>query len=170
MSALDPVQRTSPEGMKKIASIIKMEMQYPRWVRFTAKQVLEDITLKQTHSRMKDFGYSEKIIKNTKVQNIQIKDDGELEYEIFSKLMRGKYDVAKGREEGTKRHKITPNKKEALSWIAGGFVRAFSKGHWVKGITKSNIIEKTIEEFEPQVQERLDALTEQFKQERMGEL
>ncbi len=142
-------------------------MQYPRWVRSTAKKVLDDVILTKIHQRMKDFGYSEEIIKNTKL-SIKIADEGELEYEVVSKLMRNKYDVAKGREEGTKDHFIAPINAQALSWIVGGFIRAFSKGHWVKGITKSNIIEKTMDEFEPKAQARLDLLTDQFVSEKLS--
>lgn len=166
---MDPTRRTSPEGMRKINKIIKLQMQYPRWLRTTVKKILDEEILKKIHQRMKDFGYSEKIIKGTKIHKIVMNDDGSLDYEVESKLMREKYDVAKGREEGTIDHKIEPLKEGGtLSWIVGGFIRGFSKGHWVKGITKSNIIEKTMEEFEPKAQARLDVETDRFVSEKLG--
>ena len=79
MSALQG--RTSPEGMRRINKIIKLQMQYPRWLRSTVKKVLDEEILRPIHSRMKDFGYSQEIIKKTEIKGIKITDDGELEYE-----------------------------------------------------------------------------------------
>jgi len=54
-----------------------------------------------------------------------------------------------------------PVNKLALSWLAG-YIRLFSRGHWVRGITPSNVIEKTISAMEPKLQQILDERTDQY--------
>lgn len=47
--------------------------------------------------------------------------------------------------DGTKRHFIKPVNKLALSWVQNG-TRLFSRGHWVRGVKKSEWIKKNYEE------------------------
>ena len=148
--------------MKLVFRITQFEMQYPRFVQERGKKLVEEIILPVIKKRMADFNYSPKIINETTVGDIYVDTDGFMEINIDStyKAESG-FDVAEAREKGTIRHWIAPVIKKALSFIIES-IRVFSKGHWVKGITKSNIIEKTVEEFTPRVQTRLNEETDQF--------
>lgn len=151
------------DNMRTVFNLTRFEMQYPEFVRSIAPKIADEQILKPVHSRMKDFGYSEKIIQSTIIENLQINNLGELEFDVVSdyKSQLG-FDVSKAREKGTVRHFIKPINAKALSFIAGGFIRAFSKGHWVKGITASNVIEKTVAEMTPVAQQKLNEETDQF--------
>jgi hypothetical protein len=143
--------------------VLKTQTQYPNFLRSKIKELAEDILLKPLHQRMKDFGYSEKIINGTVIENLQINSNGLLAFDVTSEYdSEGGFDVAKAREEGTDDHFVKPNAAKALFWIVGGFIRAFSKGHWVKGITASNVLEKTVSEKTPELQARLNEETQQF--------
>lgn len=68
-------------------------------------------------------------------------------------------------EEGTKRHFIKPVTAKALSWIVGGFVKAFSKGHYVSGIQARHVFrdgsKKGYPEFKRKLQEKLEEYAEE---------
>ena len=92
------------------------------------------------------------IIQNEK--GVSIRDDG------------SKFDVAKAREYGTKDHWVEPiggvsgtssNLPKALHWVTSTGQDAFSKGHMVKGIKKSEIVKKTVKANQARVKERLRA-------------
>lgn len=143
--------------MKLVFNITRFEMLYPRFIEETAKQIIDEEILQPIKTEMKKFGYSEKIINETSIENLLVTDSGFLQFDVVSDYEADNgFDVAKAREEGTKDHFIKPVKAKALSWIVGGFIRAFSKGHWVKGFPKSNIIKKTLEMNFTVAQERLD--------------
>ena len=157
--SLEKEVSTPQDTMKLLASVMGFSMQYPRWVQIEAKKQIEKIIFPQIKSRMRDFNYSQKIIDTLVVGEIKISDEGLLEIDIDNEFKVENYDVAKGREEGTKDHFIKPIIAKVLSFIVNN-VRAFSKGHWVKGITKSNVIEKTVKEFTPHVQIALNQATD----------
>ena len=141
--------------MKLLFNVTKFEIQYPRFIEESARQIIDQEILQPIKIAMRSFGYSEKIIDGTFIDNLFVDDNGFIQFDVVSdyKSELG-FDVAKAREEGTKRHFIKAIAKTALSWVANN-VRLFSKGHWVKGFTKSNIIKKTIEAQFPIAQERI---------------
>jgi len=142
--------------MKLLFNVTRFEMQYFRFIEESAKQIVDEEILQPIKTEMKKFGYSEKIIDDTTIENLFVDDTGFLQFDVVSdyKLETG-FDVAKAREKGTKRHFIKPVVATVLSWIVGGFIRAFSKGHWVKGFTKSNIIRDVTKARFPIAQERI---------------
>jgi len=145
--------------MKLIFDITRFEMQYSRFIEDTARKIIDDEILKPIKNSMKSFGYSEKIIEGTTIENLIITDSGFLQFDVTSEYnAKNGFDVAKAREKGTKDHFIKPVAKTALSWVVGN-LRFFSKGHWIKGFTKSNIIQKTIETRFDIAQERLNQET-----------
>jgi len=155
--------------MQLVFRITQFEMQYPRWVQEHGKKLVEQIMLPVIKKRMAEFNYSQKIINATTVQDVYVDTDGFMEIDIESEFKTETgYDVAKGREEGTKRHWVAPVIKKALSFLIQGATgiigafRVFSKGHWVKGIKKSNVIRKTIEELTPKLQSQLNEETDNF--------
>ncbi len=142
--------------MRLLFNVTRFEMQYPRFIEESARQIIDQEILQPIKIAMRSFGYSEKIIDGTFIDNLFVDGNGFIQFDVVSdyKSELG-FDVAKAREEGTKRHFIKPVVAAVLSWIVGGFVKAFSKGHWVKGFTKSNIIKKTTEIQFPIAQERI---------------
>ncbi len=80
------------------------------------------------------------------------------------------FDVALAREEGTDndksdhKHWVRPREKKALKWIQGGKAR-FSGGHKVTGLPKLNIIQKTIERKQVELQEKLNNAYQEWKNE-----
>lgn len=154
---------TEEDNMRTVFNLTRFEMQYPEFVRSIAPKIADESILKPIHSRMKDFGYSEKIIQSTRIENLQISNLGELEFDVVSDYKsESGFDVSKAREKGTIRHFIKPINAKALSFIVGGFIRGFSKGHWVKGITASNVIVKTVAEMIPVAQQKLNEETDEF--------
>lgn len=147
---------STQDVMKLLFNVTRFEMQYPRFIEQTSRQIIDEEILNPIKTGMRSFGYSEKIIDGTFIDNLFVDDNGFIQFDVVSdyKTELG-FDVAKAREKGTKRHFIKPKNAKALVWIIGGFVKAFSKGHWVKGFTKSNIIKKTIEAQFPIAQERI---------------
>ena len=62
---------TAPlDPQRKSFLAMKTQMQYPRFLREEIQKIADDVILKPIHSRMKEFGYSEKIIAGTTIQNI----------------------------------------------------------------------------------------------------
>ena len=144
-------------------TVMRTQVQYPRFVREETKKIAEDVILKPLHSRMKSFGYSQKIIDGTTIENITVSRTGSLSFDVVSDYdSDSKFDVAIAREKGTVSHFIKPINAKALSFIAGGFIRAFSKGHHVKGITATNVVQKTVQEKIPEAQARLNEATDRF--------
>jgi len=141
--------------MKLLFNLTRFEMQYPRFIEESARQIIDQEILQPIKIAMRSFGYSEKIINGTFIDNLFVDGNGFVQFDVVSdyKSELG-FDVAKAREEGTKKHFIKAVVKDALSWVTSN-VRLFSKGHWVKGFTKSNIIKKTTETRFPIAQERI---------------
>lgn len=156
--------KNKDDAMRLVFNITRFEMQYPRFVQEKIKQIIHEEMLLPIHKAMNDFNYSEKIIKGTTIKNINVSDEGFVQFDVISDYKsESGFDVAKAREEGTKRHFIKPLVLGGvLRWIVGGFVVGFSKGHWVKGITRSNVIQKTIKTTFPIVQNRLNQETSKF--------
>jgi len=148
--------------MRLVFDITRFEMQYPRFIAENVKKIIHEEMLLPIHKAMKNFNYSEKIITGTTIQNININDEGFVQFDVVSDYTsESGFDVAKARERGTKRHFIKPVVMATLSWVVGN-VRLFSKGHWVKGIVRSNIIQKTVKATFPAVQNRLNEETSKF--------
>ncbi len=146
---------SSQDVMKLLFNLTRFEMQYPRFIEESARQIIDQEILQPIKNAMRTFGYSEKIIDGTFIDNLFVDENGFIQFDVVSdyKSELG-FDVAKAREKGTKRHFIKAVTKVALSWVSSN-IRLFSKGHWVKGFTKSNIIKKTTETQFPIAQERI---------------
>ena len=148
---------------KRAFLTMKTQVQYPRFLREQAAKIANDVILKPLHSRMSDFGYSQKIIQGTTIENIIIGRNGTMSFDVVSDYdSESGFDIAKAREKGTSRHFVKPVNAKALSFIVGGFIRAFSKGHFVRGITATNVVNKTVQEKIPEAQVRLNEATDLF--------
>ena len=135
--------------MKLLFNVTRFEMQYPRFIEESGRQIIDQEILQPIKIAMRSFGYSEKIIDGTFIDNLFVDGNGFIQFDVVSdyKTELG-CDVAKAREEGTKDHFIKPVKGKVLSWIEGG-QRFFSKGHFVKGITERRIMERTVRNAMP---------------------
>lgn len=148
---------------KRAFVVMKTQVQYPRFLREQAAKITNDVILKPLHSRMRDFGYSQKIIQGTTIENMIIGRNGTMSFDVVSdyKSENG-LSVSEAREKGTSRHFVKPVNVKALTFVVGGFIRAFSKGHFVRGITASNVVQKTVQEKIPEAQARLNEATDLF--------
>lgn len=148
---LVPNVKTLAETKQLQRSTQIVKIQFPQFQAHTLNRLVDSMILKTIHERMRDFGYSEKIIDGTKVSGINV-----ISNKRFRIFFRSEYfadsgfDVALAREKGTTRHFIEPisigspffKKPEALHWDDN----KFSKGHFVNGIPASHIIERTLDE------------------------
>ena len=158
------------DNMKTIFNLTRFEMQYPEFIHTVGLKIANEEILEPIKSRMRGFGYSEKIINETTIQNFTITRNGEFSFTIDSDYKSDDgFDVARGREKGTRKFFSRPTVAKALSWISGGFIRAFSKGHWAGGITASNVITKSISELTPVAQQKLNEATDELLQRRLSE-
>lgn len=154
--------KNNNDAMRLVFDITRFEMQYPRFLQEKVKKIIHDEMLIPIHNNMRKFNYSQKIIRGTTIENIKIDEQGFIQFDVVSDYKsESGFDVAKAREKGTKKHFIKPVVMAVLSWFVGN-LRLFSKGHWVKGIVRSNVIQKTVEATFPIAQNRLNQETSKF--------
>jgi len=160
----------SIDPSKKAFLAFTIQIQYPRFIREESKKIAEEVILKPLHQRMRSFGYSEKIINGTTIENITVNKTGSLTFDVVSDYeSESGFSVANAREAGTVDHDLPKVQGRTYSWIVGGFIRAFSKGHRVRGITATNVVRKTVQEMIPQAQNRLNEATDRFLERSMKE-
>lgn len=157
MSNISPLQRKELENLHKSR---QFQLAYPRQILGKAEKHLNEILIPLIKVRMKSHPveYSEKIIDSVRLGNVDLDMDlGNIIYEIICDYVTVKnFDISEAREsKGTIRHFIKPIIAKALRWIVGGFVVGWSKGHWVKGIVASFIIEDTMRELQPIIEKKL---------------
>ena len=156
------VIKTKEDLDKLVFIMVRLEMQYPQFIKTQATKIANEEILDRVHQGMRTFNYSEKIIERTFLDNVKVDTDGFIEFDLISDYQsESSFDVAVAREKGTRRHFIAPVAAAFLSWIANG-IRLFSRGHWVKGITRSNVIDKTVDAYTPVAQAKLDIIQNQF--------
>ena len=111
----------------------------------TLNRLAENLVLRTIHERMRDFGYSEKIIQGTTVSGVDIISSRRFRIFFHSEYFADTgFDVALAREKtGTRSHFVEPVRTKALHWNGN----KFSRGHLVTGITESHIIENTLDEL-----------------------
>lgn len=125
--------------------------------------LIDEIIISSIKRKMRLYNFSKKIINAVRIVNLNISlTTGEITFDVISdyKDPVSKFDVAKAREEGTKRHKLPKVKGRTYSWKVKA-IRFFSKGHWVRGIVETRIIKNTMIQNMPHVQRLLDEATAQ---------
>lgn len=177
------VARVSNKMLDAAFHATRFRMLYPTFRIEVTKQLLDNIMLKAIKKEMKQKKFSQKIIDSTYIRIDGVDTaTGEVMYTVVSdykvESKYGKYDVAKGREEGTSRHWIEPIFAKALHWLSGGpqsgrsrvaiFAKRhdnkkgqdlFSKGHYVSGIPEYRIIQRARQRLEPRVQKEVNKRT-----------
>ena len=147
-------------------------------------ELANKIVVDEIRSEMEKAGVHRKIWESVVVESVQVDSNtGSIKINIHAEYFsEDGFDVAQAREFGTRDHYIQPLRysmsfdrldpeigdryglPKALSWIQNG-VRRFSKGHWVSGLPRLNIIEKTIESKEVELRERIYEEYENWKRE-----
>lgn len=116
--------------------------------------------------RMEHAGFSQKIINGTFLDDIQFLGPKKIRIVIKSELFGEQgFDIALAREEGTKDHKIKPKGKDnggADALHGGDKWPYFSKGHWVSGFPRLEIIKNTVKEFTPHIQDQYSRELREF--------
>ena len=151
---------------------------YKEFLESKATELANKLLVDPIVEEMRAMGVSRKIYENVEVGAVVVTNNGiyiRIHNEYFAE---SGFDVALAREEGTDDHFIQPlrdamqftrvdpnlvsNMPKALSWIQDG-KRRFSKGHWVSGLPRLNIIQKTLENNEYQLQEELNKEFQKWK-------
>lgn len=128
-----------------------LKLQLLQFQAATVRKLGVTITLHSIHTKMRAAGFSQKIIDGTILDQIDILGPKKIRFHFTSVYFSSTgFDVAVGREEGTKTHFIEPlsnlspfiDKPEALHFEE----TKFSKGHEVSGILALFIVAKTVKE------------------------
>lgn len=143
------------EDIKKFRQkITSLNIQLLEFQAVTLKRLANEIILSKIHQKMKSANFSEKIINETFLDDIEFISNKKVRLHFKSEYLsddENKFDVSLAREEGTVRHFIKPVKKTVL--YGGPKWPFFSKGHWVSGIPAYHIIRDSVLAFAPYLQE-----------------
>lgn len=149
---------TKPEDIGNLRTKLRsLKLQLLQFQSITVRQLANSTILDTIHKKMKEANFSEKIIVNTVVSNIEFRGRTKVMIHFKSELFTETgFDIALVREKtGTRDHKVAPAVKQALRWIELGIVK-FSKGHEVSGIKALHIIAKTLDELAGTIQLQYD--------------
>lgn len=138
------------------------------WLKVKVAQLANQMIIDPIVEEMKRMGVSEKIYRNVKLLTPTITPKNiflRVHSEFFAE---NGFDVALAREKGTDqdnggKHWIRPKEKKALKWIEQGNAR-FSGGHQVSGLPRLNIIQKTIERKQYDLQQKLNEAFTDWKE------
>jgi len=149
------IQLRTVEDIKRFQTKINgLKIQLFEFQAATLREYANVIILEKIHEKMRNAGFSEKIIDGTILDNIELigRKKARLYFrsEYFSKT---NFDVALAREEGTDRHFIEPLSassgfdKKPTALHGGSKWPYFSRGHWVEGILALEIVATTVKEM-----------------------
>jgi hypothetical protein len=151
-----------PEGVRDYKTrLAQLKNNYDEFLLAKVREHVNKIIVDEIISKMQKENFSPKIYQNTYLKDVKLTNRGIKANIVSVYFTASGFDVAIAREKGTKGHFIKPNTAQALSWITQG-VRLFSKGHWVSGIKSLKIIQKTIKEKKPEVQQAIEREFEQW--------
>lgn len=146
--------RTVEDIQKLRKKITSLNIQLFEFQAVTVRRLANEIITSKIHQKMKSANFSEKIIKETTLEEIDFISDKKIRLHFRSEYVsedENKFDVSLAREEGTRGHMIRPVKKLALH--GGVKWPYFSKGHYVSGIPSFFIIRDTVRAYTPHLQE-----------------
>lgn len=150
-------------------NLIRFSHMYQGFIENKAKELANKMIVDPIRDEMERMGVHRKIWESVVVQSVKFdKISGIITIRIHSEYFaENGFDVALAREKGTEDHMIKPKGKinggaDVLSWIQGGN-RRFSAGHVVSGLPRLNIIERTVEEMEYELQQKLYEEYERWK-------
>ena len=151
-----------PESIRDYKTrLAHLKGNYDEFLLAKCREHINKIIVDDIINKMQKENFSPKIYQNTFLKDVKLTNRG-IKANIVSVYYTATgFDVALAREKGTRRHFIKPTSAQALSWIAQG-VRLFSKGHWVNGMKSLRIINRTIKEKKPEVQQAIEREFEQW--------
>lgn len=146
----------SVEDIKELRRRIQyLKFELVKFQAITVRELANQIILDTIQKKMRQANFSEKIVINTEVSNIEIKGSYAIIHFTSTYFSETGFDVALAREKGTKTHMVKPAVKQALRWVQLGIVK-FSKGHKVTGMKALRIIGTTLDELTPVLQQMYD--------------
>lgn len=117
------------------------------------EKAADEAIISDIHREMETQNFSKKIIETTFIGPIEVVQGQSATIHIISDYVPDNgFDVGEAREEGTKDHFI-PVTKKPLSWIDPKTGRRLydAKGHFVSGLPRLLIIERTIDRNQQKV-------------------
>ena len=156
-----------PHSMNVVFALERFRMKYPEWRLKHARKLVNEIILSKIKESMAEAGYHEKVIRETRVRDVTVDAQGTITYQIVSDYTTDDgFNVGDAMEDGTRRHFVAPRFRKALRW--GNVKWIFSKGHFVRGIRRHKIIERTIRRRTAMLQRALDKDTDLLFYEMVG--
>ena len=147
------IQLRTIEDIKRFRTkITGLKIQLFQFQATTLRKFADIIITEKIHQKMRDAGFSEKIIEGTFLDNIELM--GGKKVRLFFRSVyfsETGFDVALGREESTDRHFIKPKNVKALH--GGDKWPFFSKGHWVDGMVALFIVRDTVKQMKESLQD-----------------
>lgn len=125
----------------------------------TLQTVGEEVVLSTILRKMNDAGYSDKIILNTALTDVSFTDKGKAKLKFESTfIVASGFDIAEGREKGTKPHLIEGD--PLVFKINGTTIFVTKVDH--PGQPATYIIRDTSDELSEELQRRIDEELERF--------
>lgn len=146
--------------------VAQLKLQYSGFAVFTATRIIEQEIIDEIHSKMESANISKKIIQTTflnkKVMSVGAKSKKSLLFYVTSNYVSDSgFPVAIMIERGRKEYDVYPVKKKMLSWLKDGIRHAALHVH-IPVYPARRIIENTIRDKRPVVQQKLDEATVQW--------
>jgi hypothetical protein len=136
-----------PKIRKKLTTV---KLQFPEFLAVTVRDIGANLVLKRIHSRMRQAGFSEKIIRGTILSNIEILSKSKVRLHFKSEYFSETgFDVALAREKGTTKHKVEGN---PLAFEINGQT-VFATEAYPEGIIALEIIGTTLDQMGPEFKE-----------------
>lgn len=156
------------EDVKNFQSNVQsIKLQILEFQAFTVRKLGEQI-VDRIHEKMRESGFSEKIINGTKLDNIEIISTKRVRLYFRSEYFANNgFDVALGREEGTDKHKVEAGPGTALPIpTEGGII--FRKSAEPDGIVALYIVRDTVKQMVPHLQDEYNRQFTQWLAENFG--
>lgn len=160
MTKLELVIRNSNDVKNLRRRIDGLKLQLLEFQAITIRKQANVIIVDTIHKRMREANFSEKIVVNTILSNIEFISKTKIRLHFISTLFTDTgFDIALAREKGTKAHDVYPKKptldrpNPSLKLIINGKVSFYKHTH-PSGIKALHIIEKTIKELGDTLQKK----------------
>jgi hypothetical protein len=151
-------------------NLANLKLQTLEFQAITVRKLVEINIIDAIHSRMAQAGFSDKIIDNTFLDRIDFVGPKKVRIYIKSELFAETgFDVALAREKGTKDHSTKrKDGKDSIQAFVDNGVQKFSHGHDVSGLPALKIVENTVKDFAPNVQDDYSRQLREFLSDATG--
>lgn len=157
LSVEDNSVETTNDAMEMVFRLTRFEMQYPKFARQKAEEIINKEIVDPIRAKMEQKGYSKKIIERVRTKFVAIDTEGFIDFDIISDFETDEgFDVAKMMEEGRVAYRILPKIKDLLKWI---FLGRWVSKHKVDMPARPGddfLFWTTLDEMEQKAQDRLN--------------